>query len=143
MHASPIVPDFLGYAAAGLVLITFLAQSMTTLRAIAIASNVLFIAYAVAAGLLPVLALHTLLLPLNAWRLWQASRERQHPIAERLEPTLDLTMPALASFRAGDPPIAPEPPQRPPDHDLGSLGERLFARQAARGRDSRRNTQRA
>jgi hypothetical protein len=65
-------PDLLGYAAAGLMLITFSARSITALRTVAIASNLMFIAYAFAARLPPVLVLHLLLLPLNVWRLWQA-----------------------------------------------------------------------
>lgn len=64
--------DLLGYAASALVLITFSARSITTLRVVAIASNLMFIAYAITAQLLPVLLLHLLLLPLNAWRLWQS-----------------------------------------------------------------------
>jgi hypothetical protein len=64
--------DLLGYLAAGLVLVTFSARSITALRSMAIASNVMFIAYALVAQLPPVLILHVLLLPLNAWRLWQA-----------------------------------------------------------------------
>jgi hypothetical protein len=67
--------DLLGYAAAGLVLATFSARAITTLRALAIASNLLFIAYAACAGLAPVLVLHALLLPLNAIRLRQALAE--------------------------------------------------------------------
>ena len=63
--------DLLGYVASLLVLVTFSAQSITKLRIVAMASNLMFIAYAVAAGLPPVLLLHVLLLPLNAWRLWQ------------------------------------------------------------------------
>src|SRR5687768_17644751 len=74
MNPDTFASDLLGYAAAGLVLLTFLAQSMGTLRAVAIASNVMFIAYALLADVPPVLLLHVLLLPLNAWRLWQASR---------------------------------------------------------------------
>ena len=64
--------QLLGYAAAGLVLATFSARSITTLRSLAIASNLLFIAYAAFAHLLPVLVLHALLLPLNLLRLRQA-----------------------------------------------------------------------
>jgi len=67
------LPDLLGYAASALVLITFSARSITTLRIVAIASNLMFIAYAVSARLPPVLLLHLLLLPLNAWRLWQSA----------------------------------------------------------------------
>jgi hypothetical protein len=101
--------DLLGYAAAGLVLVTFLAQSMTMLRSIAIASNVMFIAYALIASLPPVLALHALLLPLNVWRLWQASRAQATP-ATRQEPP--WVAPALATFRAGATPCRPPLPSR-------------------------------
>jgi CRP/FNR family transcriptional regulator, cyclic AMP receptor protein len=100
--------DLLGYSAAGLVLLTFLAQSMATLRAVAIASNVMFIAYALVAWLPPVLVLHALLLPLNAWRLWQASRS-QPRVHERIEPTLVLRAPSMASFRASLAPFEGSP----------------------------------
>ena len=106
MNPDTFTSDLLGYTAAGLVLITFLAQSMCTLRAIAIASNVMFIAYALVAGLSPVLLLHMLLLPLNVWRLWQTSRKPARPF-ERVEPVLVLHAPTLASFHAGTPPVAP------------------------------------
>src|SRR5262245_32788811 len=67
----PDASDLLGYAAAGLVLIAFYVRSLRALRSVAIASNVMFIAYAAAAHLAPVLILHALLLPLNVWRLRQ------------------------------------------------------------------------
>jgi len=77
--------DLLGYAAASLVLATFSVRSMTALRSIAIASNLLFIAYAALAGLSPVLLLHALLLPLNLFRLCQALRDGAgKPYRERL-----------------------------------------------------------
>jgi hypothetical protein len=106
MNPDTIASDLLGYSAAGLVLLTFLAQQLRTLRAIAIASNVLFIAYAIVAWLPPVLALHLLLLPINAWRLWQAVRAVK-PEPERREPVLVLPVPSLASFRAGETPVMP------------------------------------
>ena len=81
--------DLLGYAACALVLITFAARSIVTLRIVAIASNLMFIAYAVSAQLPPVLLLHLLLLPLNAWRLVQATRlRRQVKAAPRERTTL-------------------------------------------------------
>jgi hypothetical protein len=64
--------DLLGYAAAVLVFATFYVKSIRALRAVAIASNLMFIAYAISAHLLPVLVLHALLLPLNARRLREA-----------------------------------------------------------------------
>jgi hypothetical protein len=106
MNPDTFASDLLGYSAAVLVLLTFLAQQIHTLRAIAIASNVLFIAYAIVAWLPPVLALHLMLLPINAWRLWQAARATE-PEPARCEPVLVLPTPALASFRAGEAPVAP------------------------------------
>lgn len=61
--------EALGYTAAALVLGTFAARSIVTLRSVAIVSNVIFIAYAACANLPPVLLLHALLLPLNFVRL--------------------------------------------------------------------------
>ncbi len=68
----PGLTELLGYAAAGLVLATFSFRSITMLRSMAIASNLMFIAYAACANLPPVLVLHALLLPLNLVRLRQA-----------------------------------------------------------------------
>ncbi len=65
-------PDLLGYLASALVLATFCTRDMVALRAVAIASNLAFIAYGARAGIDPVLLLHVLLLPLNALRLAQA-----------------------------------------------------------------------
>lgn len=61
----------IGFAAASLVLATFCMRSMNALRWVAIASNVAFIAYGYLGGLVPILLLHTLLLPVNVYRLKQ------------------------------------------------------------------------
>jgi len=61
--------DVVGYLAAGLVFATFWARSMSSLRGIAIASNLAFIAYGYIGDLMPVLLLHLLLLPMNVLRL--------------------------------------------------------------------------
>ena len=63
--------DLGGYVASALVLATFAMQSMRPLRITAIASNVAFISYAAAADLRPILILHSVLLPLNLYRLTQ------------------------------------------------------------------------
>jgi hypothetical protein len=75
--------DLLGLAAGSFVLATFSVRSFVPLRAMAIASNVLFMAYALQAHLLPILVLHGLLLPLNAVRLWQLVRTGRAPAAAR------------------------------------------------------------
>ena len=74
--------ELLGYAAAGLVLATFSARSIRALRALAIASDLLFIAYAACAALMPVLVLHALLLPMNVIRLRQALADSRRVAAE-------------------------------------------------------------
>lgn len=69
-HANPI--DVSGFVAAGLVLATFSAKRMISLRVLGITSNVAFILYAVLAHLFPILVLHSIMLPLNLFRLRQA-----------------------------------------------------------------------
>jgi hypothetical protein len=61
--------DAAGYIASALVLATFSMRSMIPLRITAIASNIAFISYALVAHLHPILALHTMLLPVNLFRL--------------------------------------------------------------------------
>jgi CRP/FNR family transcriptional regulator, cyclic AMP receptor protein len=68
------VGEIFGYVAAGLVLATFSMRTMIPLRYLGIASNVAFIAYGYIDGLYPVLVLHTLLLPLNVYRLVEMRR---------------------------------------------------------------------
>jgi uncharacterized protein YjiS (DUF1127 family) len=63
--------DLVGYVASGLVLLTFTAKSMITLRILAILSNVAFVCYGVIDSIIPVLCLHTILLPVNIARLYQ------------------------------------------------------------------------
>lgn len=58
-----------GYLASALVLAAFCARDMLTLRILAIASNVAFIAYAYLADLRPILLLHCTMLPVNLCRL--------------------------------------------------------------------------
>lgn len=70
MSASTLV-DGLGYAAALAVFATYSMKTMIPLRLVGIISNCLFVLYGYLAGALPVLVLHLVLLPLNAWRLWQ------------------------------------------------------------------------
>jgi CRP/FNR family transcriptional regulator, cyclic AMP receptor protein len=68
--------DLLGYAAAILVLTTFYMRDMVPLRVTALCSNLAFIAYSLALGLIPICLLHVLLLPMNGYRLLQELRVR-------------------------------------------------------------------
>jgi CRP/FNR family cyclic AMP-dependent transcriptional regulator len=61
--------DCVGYLASGLVLLTFSMRTMLRLRAVAICSNIAFVAYGLGAGIYPVLLLHLALLPVNLWLL--------------------------------------------------------------------------
>jgi CRP/FNR family transcriptional regulator, cyclic AMP receptor protein len=63
-----------GYLASALVLCSFSATTMRTLRGLAIGSNISFIIYATISGLMPILVLHALLLPMNIYRLVQIAR---------------------------------------------------------------------
>ncbi len=63
--------DMIGYVASGLVLGAFSMKNMIHLRIVAIASNLAFIGYGLGLDLMPVVALHVVLLPMNSWRLWQ------------------------------------------------------------------------
>ena len=67
MNASTAV----GFLAAGLVITAFCMKDILHLRIVALASNVAFLAYGVALGLIPVWLLHLVLLPVNLVRLWQ------------------------------------------------------------------------
>ena len=66
MHASV---DIVGYVGALLVFLAFWMKRMVPLRVVALGSNLAFLAYGLSAGAMPVWLLHTVLLPLNLWRL--------------------------------------------------------------------------
>ena len=78
MNTLPLIlgPQVLGWTAALLTLLTFVCDDMRRLRLLALAANAAFIAYGSAAELLPVLALHLALVPVNLWRLNQAFQQR-------------------------------------------------------------------
>jgi len=63
--------DVVGWIASGFTLATFACCEGRALRLCALAANSAFIAYGAMAHLWPVLALHALLVPINAWRLSQ------------------------------------------------------------------------
>jgi len=65
------INDLIGCIASTLVLATFCTRRMVQLRAIAIISNIAFVAYGYRAGLFPILFLHMTMLPMNAFRLHQ------------------------------------------------------------------------
>jgi CRP/FNR family transcriptional regulator, cyclic AMP receptor protein len=105
--------EWLGYIAAAFVFATFSMKTMVPLRVVAIASNVLFIAYGYLHPAYPVLLLHLLLLPLNFWRLQQMlSLVRETKLAHdddldmnwiRPFTTTRAMVPGEVLFRKGDP----------------------------------------
>ncbi|MEO1550972.1 MAG: hypothetical protein AAFR93_11165, partial [Pseudomonadota bacterium] len=62
--------ELLGYLAAGSMIFTFSARSPIILRLLGLMGNVLFISYAAALDLFPVLLLHGFLLPLNLRKMY-------------------------------------------------------------------------
>lgn len=76
----------LGSFACLLVLATFSMPSMRSLRTVAIASNLAFIGYAWLLGLWPILMLHSILLPLNGFRLAQIELARRPPQRHPMAP---------------------------------------------------------
>ncbi len=109
MHAV----DLAGWLAATLTLMTFVCRDMRRLRMLGLAANVAFIAYGAAAGLLPVLALHTMLAPVNLWRL----RELLQPVAGA---ALPLPVPAAATVDGCPRCIRPRHWRKPPPPQRGS-----------------------
>ncbi len=69
--------DLIGFSASFAVLATFCMGTMVSLRAVAILSNALFIAYGIGQHLYPVLLLHAVLLPINLLKIVQLRREFQ------------------------------------------------------------------
>lgn len=65
--------DACGWTASGLVFAAFCAREMFSLRLLAIASNIAFVAYASMGHLWPILFLHATMLPVNLYRLHQAT----------------------------------------------------------------------
>ena len=63
-----------GYIASFLVFSTFYVKRILTLRLVAISSNIAFIFYAFASSLYPIFILHSLLLPLNLYRIFELKR---------------------------------------------------------------------
>jgi hypothetical protein len=64
--------NVVGYVASALVVLTFYMREMVPLRVAALCSNVAFLIYGIGLGLGPVVVLHGMLIPLNAWRLLHA-----------------------------------------------------------------------
>ena len=64
----------IGFIGVTLSLISFSMHNMQALRQVAIFSNIAFIAYGLLESVLPTVVLSSILLPLNAWRLFEIKR---------------------------------------------------------------------
>lgn len=75
MHIDTLtVHEALGWAAASLMILTFSCADARKLRALALATNLAFIGYGTLGHLAPIVTLHLMLLPINAFRLMRALR---------------------------------------------------------------------
>jgi hypothetical protein len=89
--------DMAGWAAAALMVATFASREARVMRPLAVLTNLAFVGYGALAWLPPVLALHTLLLPINLWRWAEGcgvDRKSLRPSFDRI--ACALTVSALA-----------------------------------------------
>jgi hypothetical protein len=97
--------DSVGYLASALVLLTFCMRTMLSLRAVAICSNLAFIAYGLSDEIYPVLILHVILLPVNAFLLFRmVSLLQKAKLAAATDLSPDWLQPFMRSkhFKAGE-----------------------------------------
>lgn len=95
----------LGLVAAALYFTSYSMKSMLPLRALAIASNVFFIAYGIVQSALPELVLHGVLLPLNARRMWEIQKlSKEIARATQDSPVSQWLLPHMTrrTFKAGE-----------------------------------------
>jgi len=95
----------LGMLGVGFCLASFAMKNMLSLRALALAGNVLFIAYGYVESLLPSIALNAVLLPLNIARMWEITRlSREIARATRDSPVSQWLLPHMRRrlFKAGE-----------------------------------------
>jgi CRP-like cAMP-binding protein len=105
--------DFIGYGGAALMIITLAMKTMIPLRIVGILTNVLSLTYGLLAGIHPMAVQHTVLLPLNTWRLFEMRKLlRDVKSAAAGDLSLDWLKPYMARhpmragtllFRKGEP----------------------------------------
>jgi hypothetical protein len=74
------LPTILAVVATALLFASFLVKSMLRLRALAVVSNVFFLAWGYVEWLWPTLVINSVILPLNVWHIWDI-RKRTDEIA--------------------------------------------------------------
>ena len=95
----------IGFFAAGLVIATLSMRTMVPLRIIGIASNVAFVTYGFYFGSLPTVVLHTILFPLNVYRLHEMLKLiREVKAASRGDQSMDWLKPFMSkrAIKAGE-----------------------------------------
>jgi hypothetical protein len=105
MDPQHMVGTVLAAIAMAFTFASFVMKRMLPLRVLALASNVCFIGYGFAAGILPSIIINAVLLPVNARRLWEikklsgeiARATQESPISEWLLPHMQRR-----SFRQGE-----------------------------------------
>jgi CRP/FNR family transcriptional regulator, cyclic AMP receptor protein len=66
--------EIIGFIGAALMVTTLAMKAMIPLRVVGIASNIFQIAFALSVGITPMLIQHGILLPVNAYRLYEHLR---------------------------------------------------------------------
>ena len=95
----------LGVIGTVLLCASFLVKSMLRLRALALASNVFFIAWGYVEWVWPTLALNSVILPLNVWHIWEIRRlTREIARATEDSPVSQWLLPHMRrrAFKAGE-----------------------------------------
>jgi CRP/FNR family transcriptional regulator, cyclic AMP receptor protein len=96
--------EVIGFIGAGLMVVTLAMRTMIPLRMVGIASSIFQIVFAVSAGITPMLVQHGILLPMNAYRLYQQMRLlRKVRTASNQDLSMDWLMPYMTKrqVRAG------------------------------------------
>ena len=73
----PSWSDIIGYLGAFLLVMTFFVRDMVQLRITAICFSIAWLVYGFSDALYPIIILHLVLAPLNAYRLWQTLKDKK------------------------------------------------------------------
>jgi CRP/FNR family transcriptional regulator, cyclic AMP receptor protein len=97
--------EIIGFIGAALMVVTLAMKTMIPLRAVGVISSIFQIAFALLAGITPMLIQHSVLLPMNAYRLYeQAMLVRRVRKASNEGLSMDWLMPYMTKrrVRAGE-----------------------------------------
>jgi hypothetical protein len=144
LHAlpDPVLPwgdaavPLLGWIAACLTLCTFACADGLRLRVAALSANAAFVAYGSMAGLMPVLALHLALIPVNLWRLAGVLRSLRAASVSALDSPGEACRPRRGGHVKGGASAQPRRslPRTACQPALGAVSKRRLVRARARHR---------